>query len=67
MNLEKVKKDLLALGMKKSDFEDHGHGFYVVMNAISRHYFEKVVGLSGVGSILSIDGNEPDFYDVCDY
>ncbi len=66
MNLEKVKKDLLALGMKKSDFEEHGHGFYVVMNAISQHYFEKV-GMSDVGSIFSIDGNEPDFYDVCDY
>ena len=67
MNLQKVKTDLLALGMKKSDFEDHGHGFYVVMNSISRHYFEEVVGLSGVGSILSIDGSEPDFFDVCDY
>ena len=67
MNLQKVKTDLIALGMKKSDFDEYGHGFYVVVNPISRHYFENVLGLSGVGTILSIDGNEPDFYDVCDY
>ncbi len=63
MNLKKVKKDLLARGMKGPDFEEYGNGLYVVMNEISKKYFADV-GMKDVIVIPSIDGSDPDVYDV---
>ncbi len=63
MNIEKVKKDLIARGMREEDFKPHGNGVYVIMNKISRDYFAEV-GMQGVGAFLSFDDDEPSVYDV---
>lgn len=63
MDVKKVRKDLIARGMKESDFEEYGHGLYVVVNDISKRYFADV-GMKGVIIIPSIDGSDSDVYDV---